>query len=757
MPAEYDYVVVGSGAGGGPLACRLARDPARYRVALLDAGNDPAARPDGRENFNYSVPVLHGRATEDALLSWRFFVRHYTDDKRQLQDSKIYPKRGPGQPVPDPASREQGIFYPRAAAIGGCTAHNAMITIYPHNEDWEYLRKLTGDESWSPDKMRGYFERLEDCRYAPLEPNSGRHGFGNWLSTSLLDVKVLFDAAQDRKIQAVALGAVKAVIEDALIRISHGDDSEIRALLASMQTLVDVMQSVAARLPSSKRAEIEKLAKAVAAAGESEFANLKSLLSLHLPELTRLRGPKLARQLHDEARAAAVDALIDRFQKNILGGASFGELVEMLIRHIDPNDWRIVQAGMEGVFAIPLATDGVQRSSPREFIKATQDNCPYRLEVLPDVLVSRIVFEGTRAVGVRYVTGRHQYWASPLSTSKPVPPLGPEQEIRVRREVILAGGAFNTPQLLMLSGVGPEPVLQKWKIPPTGNRFWPGVGKNLQDRYEVTVVSEMQDVFGVLKSCKFDTPQGSGDDDPCFVNWRDRKAGVYTTNGALFGIIKRSTQAEHLVPPAKPGLPPPDLFLFGLLGNFKGYAVGYAAKIEERRDILTWAILKGHTRNRAGDVTLRSTDPRDPPLVNFRNFDDGRAPAGSDADKDAEAVIEGVEFVQRMLDRTGQAVKNTIWPNVPIDDLDDPAQRAALKEFILNETWGHHACGTCQIGNPANDQAVVDGDFRVLGLQGLRVVDASVFPRIPGFFIVTPIYMISEKAADVILRDASRT
>jgi choline dehydrogenase len=77
-----------------------------------------------------------------------------------------------------------------------------------------------------------------------------------------------------------------------------------------------------------------------------------------------------------------------------------------------------------------------------------------------------------------------------------------------------------------------------------------------------------------------------------------------------------------------------------------------------------------------------------------------------------------------------------------------------VKDFIKNEAWGHHASCSCPIGADEDPRAVLDSRFRVRGVDNLRVVDASVFPRIPGFFIVVPIYMISEKAADIILEDA---
>ena len=80
--------------------------------------------------------------------------------------------------------------------------------------------------------------------------------------------------------------------------------------------------------------------------------------------------------------------------------------------------------------------------------------------------------------------------------------------------------------------------------------------------------------------------------------------------------------------------------------------------------------------------------------------------------------------------------------------------REQLKQFVKNNAWGHHASCSCQMGPQSDPMAVVDGNFRVYGTTNLRVVDASIFPRIPGFFIVTSVYMVSEKASDVILADA---
>ena len=113
---SYDYIVVGSGAGGGPVAAALAR--AGFEVLLLEAGSDRGSQ------LVYQVPVFHGLSTEDQAMRWDYFVQHYEDPARQHADSKYSTAHG-------------GVLYPRAGTLGGCTAHNAMITVYPHNSDWD--------------------------------------------------------------------------------------------------------------------------------------------------------------------------------------------------------------------------------------------------------------------------------------------------------------------------------------------------------------------------------------------------------------------------------------------------------------------------------------------------------------------------------------------------------------------------------------------------------------------------------------------
>jgi choline dehydrogenase-like flavoprotein len=158
----------------------------------------------------------------------------------------------------------------------------------------------------------------------------------------------------------------------------------------------------------------------------------------------------------------------------------------------------------------------------------------------------------------------------------------------------------------------------------------------------------------------------------------------------------------------------------------------------QRLDYMTWVVLKAHTRNRTGTVRLRSTDPRDTPAIEFNYFKQG-------GEQDLQAMLEGVRYV-RELNKTLQD-ERAIFEEVPGPGIDSDEK---LAEFIRKNAWGHHASCTCAIGDPAND-GVVSSDFRVHGVERLRIVDASVFPKIPGFFIASATYTIAEKAADVIL------
>jgi choline dehydrogenase len=386
-----------------------------------------------------------------------------------------------------------------------------------------------------------------------------------------------------------------------------------------------------------------------------------------------------------------------------------------------------LREGFTGVTFTPLTIDRGRRNGTRERIVETMRQCPDKLTVKLNALVTNVMMTGTRATGVEFLDRAHLYRADPKA------PLAgdievPRRSVRARREVILAGGTFNTPQILMLSGIGPAAQLTALGIDPVVDL--PDVGAHLQDRYEVGVVHEKAQPFHILRDAAFEAPKEGEPGDPEFQDWRDRRSGLYATNGATIAVIRRSRDSERN----------PDLYMFAVPGHFSGYRPGYAKRATERKNEFTWVILKGHTRTSGGYVRLRSRDPRDPPDINFKFFEESENSQG-----DLEGVVAGVEYIRSIAARTRHLIKETV-PGKAFET------REQIAQFVKDNAWGHHACGTCRIGRQGS--SVLDSRFRVWGVTGLRVVDASVFPTIPGLFILSAVYMIAEKASDAILEDA---
>lgn len=669
---RFDFIIVGSGAGGGPLAAGLAR--AGYVVLLLEAGAHETNRLS-------TTPVFHAKASDEALLNWSYFVKQYGESGPYGYTDRHNSKY---------QADKKGIYYPRATGLGGCTRVNALINLYPDHQDWANFSKIFGMRSpFTPEEMKRVFKAMQKQN-------------GGWINFSQANPTTLI---KDRFLTKMALAALAV----------DGVDSK-----GSVQKFLETNRMVE-----------EKVRKNIFGDALDGAANVwNDATSKFFNKVTNNPIAKKAFDVVDTLDGTAVEGL----RKAILEDRNF---------KLNPNHDGYIDSTnkQNGVFNIPFnATDGV-RKGVREYLLETEEKFSDRLFIKTHSLCTKIIFDPqdkTKAIGIEFIEGAHAYSAD-LNHNATQSSSYVKKNAFAKREIILAGGAYNTPQLLMLSGIGNEKEIQQASNDIQMVKNLPGVGKNLQDRYEVTVISELQQPISLIKDCTF-VRNNEFEKDPCWADYmKNPSSHLYGTNGVALSLIRKSTPSE----------PTPDLCIFGLPGYFKGYYPGYSndttPKKEGDPNYFTWAILKGHTKNHAGEVKLKSDDPKDTPDIDFKYFHD----KDNGLVEDLNAVLQGVKIARDINSKIGDKYfKREVQPALESDK--------DINGWIMREAWGHHASCTNKMGVASDPMAVIDERFRVHGVKNLRVVDASVFPDIPGLFIMLPTLMMSERAKELILEEHRR-
>ena len=321
------------------------------------------------------------------------------------------------------------------------------------------------------------------------------------------------------------------------------------------------------------------------------------------------------------------------------------------------------------------------------------------LDVTSKALVQRIIFEGKRAVGIEYKEG------------------GLIREVRATKEVILSGGAINTPQILMLSGVGPADHLRELDIPVIANL--PGVGQNLQDHLEVYIQQKCKKPITLYRyQWKYPLTMAKTG-----LEWFLKKTGPAASTHLDTGAFIRS----------RPGVPHPDIQFHFLPSVVINHGSGLG-------DCHAFQVHVGPMRQRSrGSVKLNSRDPEEFPIIDANYL--GHEEDIIDFRYNVRLAREILS--QKAFDEFRDA---EIQPGI------DVTSDTQIDDFIRNKgDSAYHPSCTAKMGLPDDPMTVVDADCRVLGIDGLRVVDASAMPSVVSGNLNGPVTMFAEKASDIIL------
>ena len=351
----------------------------------------------------------------------------------------------------------------------------------------------------------------------------------------------------------------------------------------------------------------------------------------------------------------------------------------------------------EGVFMYQRTVNNGERCSAAKAY-LTPNLARSNLTVITHALTEKVLFEGKKVAGIRY-----------RKNNKSV-------DIFCHKEVILSSGAFGSPQVLMLSGVGPREQLTENGIDVIHDL--PGVGQNLQDHIDYVQtykVSSKEDTFGV-------SPKGGIDMLKSMFEWKNKRTGKITStlgeSGAFF-----STQDNLVAPDVQL------VFVLEIVDNHGrnlNLGHGYSCHITVLRP------------DSIGEVKLMSNNPEDPLAIDPKFFEN---------EKDVELMKRGAKKMQNILEgKPFEGIRKQML--YPVDNGNDQQLEQNIRNYA--DTQYHPAC-TCKMGTEEDTMAVVDQELRVYGVEGLRVVDASIMPKLISGNTNAPTIMIAEKAADMIL------
>jgi len=351
----------------------------------------------------------------------------------------------------------------------------------------------------------------------------------------------------------------------------------------------------------------------------------------------------------------------------------------------------------DGISPMESTVGGGRRSSTaRAYLRPAMVRA--NLTVETSALVHRIVIRGGRAVGVEYTKG------------------GRLRTEQAQSEVVVSAGAYGTPQLLMLSGIGDPAELREAGVEPVHEL--PGVGRNLADHPVVIQEYDLIGDQGLTRYLRADRAALAA------LQWFARSGGPFAYTGTLANIFARTSDSVD-----RPDI---QMMCLPLSGNARLWVPGLEPKQVSRLSVRTGYLpLKSR-----GWVKLRSADPRDPPRIFLNMFS---------APGDMAGMIHSIRFT-RSIYAQSPLREMIARENMPGDEFQSDAE---LAEYIRQHAThrAHPAC-SCRMGNDAG--AVVDASLRVHGIERLRIADASIMPSLPRGNPNLACIMIGEKAADMI-------